>query len=388
MGRRIRVVEIVGNGEGGGAQCVAELVRRLDPQHFTVTAIAPESSLIAEACAAAQATYHPLPMLTRRLNRQLYQALASFLNEVEPDIINSHGPRAAWYSRRAMSRLMGAPAFVYSEHLFSFDARRGLARMPWLLVERSICRRADSVTTSCAANATLAESRGWIAAERIAMRHYGIDQQRIRSQVARPFSRMDLGVPAEAPLIGTVGRLVPQKGTRYFLDAARSIVDRMPSAIFLVVGDGELRAELERQSRQLGLTDQVRFLGANDEPWRILSACDVVAFASLWEGLPFTGIEALTAGCPVVFTRMKGTEELIRHGMNGLLVPPRDAKALADSIVLLLRAPSLRARLAAAGPASVDERDTDTMAQRFAALYERLCDERAMRPATLAVTAS
>lgn len=381
MSGRIRVVEIVGNGEGGGTKCVARIIRHLDPQRFAFSVIAPESRLLADACAETGAHFFPLPLLNGRVDRRLSRAFAAILSEVQPDIINGHGTRAAWYSLRARPHLTTVPAFVYSEHGFSFVARTGLGRIPWYLVERSICRHADALATSCGQNAQLAERRGWVLPERIAMRHYGIELQTFHDQAAHRFSRAELGVPEQVPLVGTVGRLVHQKGMSYFVDAARKVVDQAPSTIFLIIGDGTLRADLEQQSRRLGLSDHVRFLGAHDEPWRILSACDVVAFSSLYEGLPQTGIEALAAGRPMIFTRMQGTEELIRHEQNGLLVPTRNAQALAENILLLLRDPSLRARLAAAGPPSVVRRDTSIMVERFRTLYESLYVAREARNA-------
>lgn len=369
---RIRVVEIVGNPEGGGTKCVARLVTHLDPSLYAITVVAPQAQWLAKVCAAHGAAYRPLPLRSSRLRPGIYSAVSGILQEVDPDIVNGHGTRAAWYALSALRSCRCAPAVVYSEHLFSFDARRGAMRIPWRLIERYICQHADALATSCGANARWAEAHRWVAPERIIMRHYGVEMDSFREQTQHAISRDELGIPAPVPVIGTVGRLIPQKGMRYLVAAMAEVTRQVPEAVLLVVGDGELRASLEAQCRRLGLGAQVRFLGAHAAPWRLLATCDVIAISSLFEGLPQTGLEALAVGKPVVATRMNGTEELIRSGENGLLVPKRDAHALARGIVQLLRDPQMRARFAARGPQSVAAYTTESMIAQFDAAYQHL----------------
>jgi len=207
------------------------------------------------------------------------------------------------------------------------------------------------------------------------MRHYGIELDVFKEQAAQAMSRQELGFATNDLLIGTVARLVPQKGMRYWLDAAALVARDLPDARFVIIGDGELRASLERQAHHLGISRRVSFLGASETPWRILAACDFVAFSSLYEGLPQTGIEALAAGVPLVATRMKGTEEIIRDGWNGLLVPTRDSRGLAHGMLRLARDPALRAQMHAVGPDSVKEYRTEIMIDRFRQAYERLYAE-------------
>lgn len=370
--RRIQLVEIVGNAEGGGTKCVARIVSHLDPRRYEVTVISPLAPWLAEVCRQRGASYRPLPLLSSRIKPATYANLTKILAEVQPDIISAHGTRAAWYTLRAMPKLARPPRFMYSEHLFSFDARQGIMQWPWISLEGTICRRAQMVATGCEANARYVESRGWKRPDEIAMRHYGIELDEFMEQARGRISKHDLGLPEDTPLVGTVGRLVAQKGLRYWLDAAASILDVMPQARFIIIGDGELRGQLEQHCARLRIDRQVRFLGADKQPWRILAACDVVAFSSLWEGLQQTAVEALAAGVPTVATRHKGTIEYIRPGWNGLLVAPRDAHALANAILYMLRDPALREHFAARGPQSVAAYRTETMIARFDAAYETL----------------
>src|SRR6185437_1159796 len=208
--------------------------------------------------------------------------------------------------------------------------------------------------------------------DQIAMRHYGIELDTFTEQAAHALTRQELGIAPNVPLIGTVGRLVPQKGMPYWLDAAALVTRELPNAQFLIIGDGELRPALERQAQQLGIAGSVRFLGAHDTPWRTLAACDLVAFSSLYEGLPQTGLEALAAGVPMVATRLNGTEEIIQEGWNGTLVPARDARKLAEGMLRLARDPALCMQMRAVAPGSVTGYRTEVMIGCFRSTYERL----------------
>jgi glycosyltransferase involved in cell wall biosynthesis len=148
----------------------------------------------------------------------------------------------------------------------------------------------------------------------------GIDLDRFEG--ARPALRSD------GPLVGNIARLAPQKDHRTLIEAARLV----PEAEFVVAGDGELRAELER----LAAGSRVRFLGPRDDVPELLASLDVFAFPSLFEGLCLAVIEAQAAGVPVVATPVGGIRETVVDGETGLLVPTRDPAALASAIQRLL----------------------------------------------------
>jgi glycosyltransferase involved in cell wall biosynthesis len=349
----IRVVEVVGNATGGGTQFAAALMRHLTAADFDLTLVAPEAPALARLCQEVGAHFHPLPLMSGRMRRDVRQRLGNLLREASPAIVHAHGTRAAWYVSRCLPMARRPPLFMYSEHLFSHDARRGLAKLPWYLIEWMLCHRADLLTTGCASNARRMVRTFRIPPKRIVIEHYGVDLAAVQAQVHRPVSRAAIGLPEHVPVIGTVGRLIPQKGIRYLIDAMARIVAHYPDAICLVVGDGELRGALEEHCRHLELQGHVRFLGAHDAPWSILAACDVIALSSLHEGLWLTLVEALAAGMPVVATRTGGAMDIITSGQNGQLVARGNAVALAEAIERLLADQSLQARFRGAGPDSV-----------------------------------
>ena len=157
------------------------------------------------------------------------------------------------------------------------------------------------------------------------------------------------GTPAldlDGRVIGNVARLAAQKGHRYLIDAAPAVAERHPDARFVIVGDGELRTELERHATDRGVADRVLFTGARDDVPDLLASFDLFAFPSLYEGLCLAVIEAQAAGVPVVATPVGGIVETVADGVTGFLCPPADAAALADRICFCLDHPEEARRVA------------------------------------------
>lgn len=161
--------------------------------------------------------------------------------------------------------------------------------------------------------------------------------------------RAELGL--EGPTLAFVGRLVPQKALAVGLDALAEV----PDVSLAIAGDGPDRAALERRAGELGLAGRVRFLGSvpRDTVLRLFRAADAALLPSAWENFPHTVVEALAVGCPVIASAVGGVPEVVGDGENGLLVPPRDARALAAAIGRFFGDAELRERLSAAAPGSV-----------------------------------
>jgi glycosyltransferase involved in cell wall biosynthesis len=167
-------------------------------------------------------------------------------------------------------------------------------------------------------------------------------------------------------VVGNVARLVEQKDQRALVEAAPAILERFPDARFVVVGDGPLRAELERRADGLPF----ELTGARDDVPELLAGFDVFAFPSRFEGLCLAVIEAQAAGVPVVATPVGGIRETVVDGETGLLVPVGDAAALAAAVCRLLEDPELSARLAAEARSRVRERySVEHMVEQTLRLY-------------------
>jgi len=149
--------------------------------------------------------------------------------------------------------------------------------------------------------------------------------------------RENLGLPADSLIIGSVGRLAPEKGFDIFIQAIPDILRVYPQAHFLIIGSGELETNLRHISESVGVTNQVRFTGQIPDIEKVLKCMDLYVSASRWEGLPTTVLESMAAGIPVVATDVSGNRELIQDQITGWLVPPDNPKELAGGILQALR---------------------------------------------------
>ncbi len=146
-------------------------------------------------------------------------------------------------------------------------------------------------------------------------------------------------------LIGNIGRLSEQKGMSYFIEAAEIVRKTHPETRFYIIGDGEERKQLEHQVEEKDMEDFVIFLGYRSDIQNAISQLDFIVLSSLWEGLPLTPIEAYSVGRTVIGTAIEGTAEIIRNGVDGFLVEPKDPKAIAEKIIYLVENPEVKIRM-------------------------------------------
>lgn len=237
----------------------------------------------------------------------------------------------AWPGAMLAARLARAERLLVTHHTPELDrgdslVGKGLWRLAWLM-------RPDVVYTS-------ESDRGADARTRLRTHvvYYGIDLDR--------FADAQPGFAKEGPLIGCVSRLVPQKGLHLLIEAAPNVLSRHPDARFVLVGEGELRGELEGRARAAGLGGRFIFTGQREDVPELVSSFDVFALPSFFEGLCYAVIEAQAAGVPVVATPVGGIPENVVPGETGVLVPTGDAVALGAAISDLLDDPEEAGRLA------------------------------------------
>jgi len=171
--------------------------------------------------------------------------------------------------------------------------------------------------------------------------------------------------------IGAIGRLETQKGFDLLLDAFARLRQERPEAALLIVGEGSVRGELEEAARRLAFGEAVRFAGAVPDAGPFLRRFDLFVLPSRWEGFPLTILEAMAAGVPIVATAVDGSVEAIRHGTDGLLVPPEDAEALAKAMREALSDPAAsRQRAEAARKRAKTEFSFERMLEAYRRVYE------------------
>jgi glycosyltransferase involved in cell wall biosynthesis len=181
-----------------------------------------------------------------------------------------------------------------------------------------------------------------------------------------------------------VACLKPQKAPLDFVETAARVAQERPEALFVIAGDGDLRAAVEARARALGIEARLRLLGWRRDIPDLLAALDVLVLTSRWEGLPRVIPEAIAASVPVVATAVDGSAEILRDGENGFLAAPGDVAGLASRITRLLTHPDLGRKVTAAARPLLEEFDIDRMVRRQEALYSRLLAERSARVAPVA----
>jgi len=204
---------------------------------------------------------------------------------------------------------------------------------------------------------------------------YGLDPHtRIAPPDARHLLRVSLGLPDDALLIGSVSRLIEQKGLVYGLRAFVEVAGEFPAAHYVLAGAGPLRDALEGTARDLGAGGRVHFLGWRDDAPAIFAALDLLLAPSLWEGFGLVFLEAMALGVPVISTRVIAIPEVIADGETGWLVPPGNVEALAGALRAALSDPDERRRRGEAGRARLEAQFTvDAMVERTLALYREWC---------------
>ncbi len=189
-------------------------------------------------------------------------------------------------------------------------------------------------------------------------------------------TRRELGLPAEAPVVGSIGRLSEQKGHRHLLDAAVRVLAHRNDARFLIVGDGDQMEPLRRQAEALGISSSVVFAGHRNDVRALLGALDVFCISSTYEGTPLALFEAMAAGKAIVSTAVDGCREVLEDGATGLLVPPRDPDALSLALLRCLDGADLRASLAGHAREASARYDIAACVAQMQDLYDEVLAER------------
>jgi glycosyltransferase involved in cell wall biosynthesis len=374
---RVTPVSIVhvaeSTGWAGGERYLLALASELDRKRFRLSVIVPDDGPLVRRLHALDVETARVPLNDRLIHPRALRGLARTLARLEPAIVQSHGARSNVYTRLA-ARYVAVPAVVSTVHNSLFDYEvSGPRRAAYVLAERLTSPLADRiVAVSRAIAADLAE-RYRLDARRIVVIPNGIDAWAFRP--ARPAAavRAELRIPAGHRVVVMAGRMTAQKGWDLLLESAARLAPARRDLAWVLVGDGPLRAALIRRAEELGVA--ACFTGAREDMADVLGGADLVVLASRSEGLPFTLLEALALGKPVVATRVGGVPEVLDEGRCGRLVPPNDAAALATAIASVLDAPDAAA-MAARGRARVESAYTlDAMVRGLERVYETVLRE-------------
>jgi len=294
-----------------------------------------------------------------------------------PLIVHTHTAKAGTLGRTA-AILAGVPVRVHTFHGHVFDGYfNGLTARVFIFIERFLGRFTTKIVTvsnSVANDVTL--KYNIVPKEKIRVIPLGFDLGRFfRSDENAAGLKKELGLPDDSLLVGIVGRLVPVKNHKMFLDMAKEAGARKTK--FIIIGDGELRLELESYAKQIGMERDVIFLGWRRDLENIYAGLDVACLTSLNEGTPVSLIEAMASARPVVSTDVGGVKDIVKDGVNGRLVSSGDTAAFAKAVLDLLNDSGKRAKMGIAGRSFVKiNYNKDRLIEDTKNLYEELLKEK------------
>ncbi len=388
----VRVLHIITRMILGGAQentllTVEGLDRMLQYEAELVSGVdyGLEGELLTRAAETTKLTV--ISSMERRIaplaDLKSFWALYKLIKKGRYHVVHTHswkagvlGRTAAWLSR--------TPIIIHGFHGLTFHDHQ-----PWLVnrmirLSEKICApmtdhyiSVSDVTTDKALAANIDR------ADKFTTVYSGMELDWYLNSKADPAEvRRRFGIAADAPVVGKIARLAPQKNHDELLKAAPEIVRRHPNVRFLLIGDGELHEQVLAEVRRLGIEENFIFAGLVDrtEIPDMISAMDVVAHTALWEGLPRVLPQALAMGKPCVSFDVDGTREVLIDGKTGYLVPIHDSAKLAEAVSNLLDDKALREEMGANGRRHVDPNfRAEKMVADISAVYQVFMTEKAAK---------
>lgn len=296
----------------------------------------------------------------------LLPRLRNQLRTLQPDIVHTHLLHADLYGGLA-ARSLGV-RWVVSRHNDNAFRRRWYMR----LLHRALwSQTAQGVAISEAIRQFCITVEG-APASRIHTVHYGATPSTPDRALSRSILRDQLNLPTDALIIGTMSRLIEQKGLSYGVQAFAQIAGQHPHAHLVIAGTGDREDALREQVAALDMQRRVHLIGWQPEPTVVLAAYDILLMPSLWEGFGLVMLEAMAQGLPIVGSHVSAIPEVVAHDETGLLVPPRDVNGLAAALDTLLSDETRRDAMGAAAQARLAAQfSPSAMAAQTAALYWR-----------------
>lgn len=347
--KRQRVLEIVADGSpGGGTTAILGLCEDLVKEgSFDLAVVSQSHSYLVGSLAAGSVEVFGTDFFSSRFDFRIPWRIGRIISQWKPDLIHFHGTRSAHTLSYPPLRAINEP-IVYTVHGYHFLGKREPLRSLVLSAEKRIAKRVDRMIFVSQHDRTIADNHGILKPFRgkSAVVYNGIDPIEL--------DRVPPGAPSYDLIFAS--RMHRQKNPLFMIEVMKAL--KGSGIKLLMVGGGELEERVKSQAREAGVGEDISFTGA-------LSRCETLAairsaklfiLPSLWEGMPIVLMEALYYGRPIVASCIKGTDEVVRDGVTGILVKQFDPEVYVSVIKKLLNDHGLRARMSAAGQTDAEQR--------------------------------
>jgi glycosyltransferase involved in cell wall biosynthesis len=352
---------------GGLERLVSALIRQGRRIGHDVSAVCTERlGRLAEAVKADGAQAYCLGK-RRGEGAAFARRVTELLAQIKPDVVHTHQIAAAWGIGRAAAKL-GIPV-VHTEHGNHFSRSEGwLSDLKQALLYRLAFRRIERVFCVSTEIADVMKRRRIAPSSKIAVVTNGVGLESFADLPSSEQARQTFGIPIDAFVLGTVGRLVEVKRQEFLLRGAARLRERIPNLWVLLVGDGPERCRLEGVAKELGLGDRCVFAGFQSRPEIGLRAMDVFALTSRSEGLPVSLLEAWACGIPIAAAAVGGIPDVVAHEKMGMLFEGGNEPEFCDAIERLFTDRELSAAIKRAAGKEVQEKFSH---QQMMNTYER-----------------
>jgi glycosyltransferase involved in cell wall biosynthesis len=361
-------------GLGGAQQIVKYLAAGADDGRFKHVVYAGSGGVFLDELREAGADVRVIERRISKFDPFWVSKLAQAMRRDDIELVHTHLFGDSLHGYLAAQRCDHLPVLMTLHNDTEDFSRIQLAAYRWMLP-----RCSKGVACSVSAQRSFSELLPAVGNGRIRSIPNGLDEREFAPRDAgrERALRAEFAIPDDALLVGALGRMVEQKGFSYLLEAFALVrAGDAPAANLLMIGDGPQRAALEKQARDLNLAEAVHFTGFRDKAREIIPCLDVLAFSSLYEGLPVTLLEGMAAARCVVATAAPGLRDVIEDDVTGILVTPRDHEALADGLKRALAGRELRERLGtAAARVFSDQYTAARMVEQYEALYTEILAE-------------
>ena len=352
---------------GGAEEVVLGESTNLGSQEIEVGVVAlTRRGPVADEIAQAGTPIHHIPGNPGPRDPAAFLRLVRLLRRQRPDVVHTYLIVASLYGRLA-AFAAGVPVVLAAEqNVYEHKPRRHA------LMERALAVRTYRIVACCRTVGEFYRRQTGVPVEKIEVIYNAVRFGQLPSDGDRAPARARLGLPDDALVLGTLGRLTEQKGQRTLLQAVARLAARRPRLVLFLAGQGPLRSALVAEAERLGISQRVRFLGVRRDRDTLFAAMDLFVLPSRWEGLSLALVEAMGAGRPVVATRVGGNPEVVTDGETGLLVPPDDPAALADALDGLFADANRRRELGGSAAADARRRfNIEEHVRQLARLYRQ-----------------
>lgn len=369
--KKIHVLEMIDDASIGGGQVhVLMLAKYLDRGKFEVGIACKGQGFLADEAGKLGINTISVSM-DNRISMKTFREVAQMFRWSNIDILHTHGGTAGFWGRIGAFLSGRSIVRIHSYHGMHYLSKNHAFPRHLRVIDQLLLRLTDRVICVCPSDYRKGLEAGIVNKKKGVIIHNGIEIEKFQNLSHRKALRTQYGLDESAIVFGNVGRLHVQKGQRYLLEAFQAVKSRQPHARLWIIGEGELKYELEKFAQDLGIYNSVHFFGARTDVHELLSAIDIFVLPSLWEGQPISIMEAGAAGKPVIATNIDGVADILIDGKNALLVPVKDPNVLAAAMMRIIKDTALRNRLSSSIQATVSESFTaETMAKKIGDLYQ------------------